>query len=549
MSWFLALSVRSKMIWSFGIIIFLNIVISIASTYSYLNTIDKSERTNIIFSLAHTKTINTMNALFALDDHVRELLAKENMNYTKDDINKFNLKLDELAKDLIAKADLIREDSLGHLPPPIEYTNVVLALKKEVRLFIDCVKLKTMPTFLQSNVKGIYTYLNDSQLYYDRSVDYIKRTIKMQGDKAILFAQDGAKYTYLYLIVGINILSTLLCLVIAKILTTYITKQLKKQIEYLSYMESGNFSFKVDNPYNDDFGVAIAALNKTKNSLVFVIANMQTSAKKNEQSLFALRDLMSDVDVNAQNIQGQSLTVATASEEMLSTTTDIARNCELASDESNHSQDITNEGVSKVRHTISSIREQSSETKENAKIIANLAQHSADISSIVSTIEDIAAQTNLLALNAAIEAARAGEAGRGFAVVADEVRALAMRTATSTKEISSKVSNIQEMAQNATNSMNKSADMMNNLSDEASDVENILQDITNAVSDVNMQITQIAAASEEQTAATSEITQNIQGVTNKTEDIALRIKESNDLIQNSITVLNEVKEEIAFFKI
>jgi methyl-accepting chemotaxis protein/hemerythrin len=149
----------------------------------------------------------------------------------------------------------------------------------------------------------------------------------------------------------------------------------------------------------------------------------------------------------------------------------------------------------------------------SSKTVEGLGQRSDQIGAIVNTIQDIADQTNLLALNAAIEAARAGEQGRGFAVVADEVRALAERTTKATKEIAAMIKAIQNETQSAVNSMSEGVDEVKRGTVETTRSGEALEDILNKINELSMQISQVATAAEEQTATTQEITTNIQMIT------------------------------------
>ena len=202
-----------------------------------------------------------------------------------------------------------------------------------------------------------------------------------------------------------------------------------------------------------------------------------------------------------------------------------------------------------VELAMKNIRQQSEHTKDNATKIENLARQSREIGSIVSTIDDIAAQTNLLALNAAIEAARAGEAGRGFAVVADEVRALASRTSQSTQEISKMVKNIQDEATMATDSINVSVENMDKVAEDAQNIVQILNNITEHVNDVNTQITQIATAAEEQTAATSEISTHMQNVTTVAADMSADADNQYHAMTEATQDLQELEKALAYFKV
>ena len=196
------------------------------------------------------------------------------------------------------------------------------------------------------------------------------------------------------------------------------------------------------------------------------------------------------------------MTVAAASDEMVSTTQDIAKNCEHASAAADESAKATETSVAKIQNVIDKINEQVIKSRSDAQLVQKLSDQAQKIGSIVQTIDDIAAQTNLLALNAAIEAARAGEAGKGFAVVADEVRALASRTSNSTQEITNMVQKVQVDAGQADEAKQISTKVMDSLENESGEIEEILNTLTTKVNEVTGQITQIATAAEQQTVAT-----------------------------------------------
>ena len=205
--------------------------------------------------------------------------------------------------------------------------------------------------------------------------------------------------------------------------------------------------------------------------------------------------------------------------------------------------------MEKVQRTIEGIQNQVIKSKEDANNVQSLVDQAQKIGTIVQTIDDIASQTNLLALNAAIEAARAVEAGKGFAVVADEVRALASRTSSSTSEITKMVSQIQENANTANESMQSSVQNMDNLAVETSTIESLLNDITDQVSSVNAQITQIATAAEQQTTATSEISTNMQDITHSSESLSNDCAQAKQEVDNSVKLLRNLLDTLSRIKI
>jgi len=200
---------------------------------------------------------------------------------------------------------------------------------------------------------------------------------------------------------------------------------------------------------------------------------------------------------------------ATAITEMTATIAEVARNAATAAESAQNVDSESQEGLSIVNTTIASISDLAIDVNNASEVIHQLDKDSEEISVVLDVIRGVAEQTNLLALNAAIEAARAGEQGRGFAVVADEVRTLASRTQKSTEEINSMIEKIQHGTRNAVNVMEKSRDQAKCSVETASKAGESLESIVKAISTINSMNTQIASAAEEQGAVSNEINENI----------------------------------------
>ncbi|MCY9875863.1 methyl-accepting chemotaxis protein [Vibrio natriegens] len=241
--------------------------------------------------------------------------------------------------------------------------------------------------------------------------------------------------------------------------------------------------------------------------------------------------------------------VATAVNEMAAATQEIAGNAESTA---SHSEEVVGacaHGSSQVSQTQSSIQNLAKEVQVATDVIQDLEAHGNSINTILSTIQDIAEQTNLLALNAAIEAARAGEQGRGFAVVADEVRVLSQRTHASTKEIQETIEMLQGTTKKAVGIMGDSRLLADTSVDDANSAAASLTQIHSAVEQINDMATQIASAAEEQASVTTEITRNTEGIRDVSNELSAEAHQAAEQAAYLSELSHELEQEIKRFKL
>lgn len=282
----------------------------------------------------------------------------------------------------------------------------------------------------------------------------------------------------------------------------------------------GDLTHRLEEGRKDEFGELSHWFNRFVDNIHAIISQVAGNIGQLSAAANQLHSTAEQIATAAEEVACQSVTVATASEEMSATSHDISLNCSLASEISSRANATASGGATVVQETLEGMHKIAERVQESARTVENLGARSDQIGAIVGTIEDIADQTNLLALNAAIEAARAGEQGRGFAVVADEVRALADRTTKATKEIGEMIKAIQGETTGAVNSMENGVREVERGMDSSRKSGDALQQIVDAINDVSMQVHQIATAAEEQTAVTGEISSNIHQITDVVHDTA-----------------------------
>ncbi len=276
----------------------------------------------------------------------------------------------------------------------------------------------------------------------------------------------------------------------------------------------------------DELGDLTAAMNKMSASLRELIQSIAGTA---EHVASASEELSSSATLQAQGAEtqkDQTIQVATAMQEMSSTVLQVSENSTKAAEASRTAAETARKGGGIVDETLAKMRAIAESVSSTAKKVEELGKSSDQIGHIIGVINDIADQTNLLALNAAIEAARAGEQGRGFAVVADEVRKLAERTTTATKEIAKMIQTVQNETKVAVAAMEEGRKQVDEGVQTTAQAGESLKEIIHTSENVGGMITQIATAAVEQSSATEEINQNM-------ESIAKLVKEATDGAQHS----------------
>ncbi len=311
----------------------------------------------------------------------------------------------------------------------------------------------------------------------------------------------------------------------------------------------GDLSTKIVIYARDEIGDLGRAINRMLEAMHDMVSSIRDTAAQVASASTQLYATSEQIATGAEEVAAQAGTVATASEEMACTSSEIAKNCLMAVESSKQAGDSASAGSLVVQDTVQEMNRIADRVKESAQTVESLGARSDQIGEIVGTIEDIADQTNLLALNAAIEAARAGEQGRGFAVVADEVRALAERTTKATKEIGAMIKAIQMETKGAVASMEEGVREVEKGTVDAAKSGEALREILEQANTVTMQINQIATAAEQQTATTNEITNNIQQITDVVQETAKGSQESASAASQLSQLAEQLQQLVDRFKL
>jgi methyl-accepting chemotaxis protein len=315
-----------------------------------------------------------------------------------------------------------------------------------------------------------------------------------------------------FILIASLFFATFLGVLIASAIRKFLAP-LKDTAAILELIASGDLTMRPVVTRGDEIGTMqracqhmVARLNETLRSTAENAGQVAAAARQ-------MRTTSEQMATGAEEVAEQTMTVATAGEEMAATSHDIARSCLMAAEGSQQANETAQDGARVVKSTVAVMVRIAERVKTSADTVASLGARSEQVGTIIGTIEDIADQTNLLALNAAIEAARAGEQGRGFAVVADEVRALAERTTRATREIDEMIKAIQKDTRQAVDAMVEGVAEVETGTGEATRSGEALENILDKINAVTMQVNQIATAAEEQTSTTNEISSNMQQIT------------------------------------
>ncbi|MCP3666586.1 MAG: HAMP domain-containing protein [Gammaproteobacteria bacterium] len=350
--------------------------------------------------------------------------------------------------------------------------------------------------------------------------------------------------------IGLNVVLLIVGLiVISYAIRRLVATPLKEATKTIQAIENeSDLSRRIPIRSGDELGAMAQATNRMLDKFSQIIKQLHNSTKQLAEQSQALSTTTEQSTDGVRRQQIETEQVSTAMTEMEQTARDVASNAANTAHTTNEANQQAKAGSAQVTTTIDTINQLAKEVTQSAAIISKLEQESEGISKVVEVISNIAEQTNLLALNAAIEAARAGEQGRGFAVVADEVRTLATRTHDATQEIQSMVENLQNESRGAVKAMDQSRERAESSVTDAAHAGEVLEQITTAVATIFQMNEQIATAATEQSAVASEMSESVVRISDVTHETAQTSTEVAATSDQLAALAQELKHLVDQFK-
>ncbi|WED20537.1 methyl-accepting chemotaxis protein [Vibrio sp. JC009] len=335
------------------------------------------------------------------------------------------------------------------------------------------------------------------------------------------------------------------------ILSKLVINPIQKVADAMSEIAQGggDLTSRLNIQSNDEVGVLASGFDRFISNLHGLVSRIVSSAQELSQ---CAEQIKSNADNNAVATQQQLSEieqVATALNQMASATQEVSNNANTTADKTASCNDLAIAGNGSVQKTVAEIHNLGEDISATSTTISELKDKSEHINTVLEVIKGIAEQTNLLALNAAIEAARAGEQGRGFAVVADEVRALAQRTQVSTQEIEGIIKDLQVSSEGANKQMHTTRDTLTKTVDESAQAIQSLEDIITDIRQINDMNTQVATATEQQNAVAGEVSEKVVAINNITTSVTDNAAQVGELSIKLESLSDSIQADLSKFKL
>jgi methyl-accepting chemotaxis protein len=375
-------------------------------------------------------------------------------------------------------------------------------------------------------------------------------TLENRARKDLVKEQSAMESRVRFMVVIIALAGMVIGMGIAQLIARSVSGAIARMLGLIQEIADNNLAMadmKVVS--EDDLGKADAALNRMKNNLRGIILSIAGTASHVASASEEISSSATQQAQSAETQKDQTMQVATSMQEMSSTVVSVSDSCNKAAEAARQAADTARLGGSIVDGTLTKMRLIAESVGATAKKMEELGKSSDQIGRIIGVIDDIADQTNLLALNAAIEAARAGEQGRGFAVVADEVRKLAERTTTATKEIAQMIKNIQDETKIAVGAMESGTKQVEEGVSSTAKAGDSLRAIIQMSEEVGGMITEIATAATQQSSTTEQVNHNIEQIAKLVKESAIGAQQSATACQDLSSLALDLQTMVGKFKL
>ena len=535
------LKIKVKLLIGFGIVNLLTVVVSLTALYSMkslsgnidnlLGTrIPQLQRVASVTEGLYASALHYDEAAYGNNAEItgKELeAASKNLKSAKEEMAKLKASLNG------GKGQALLENIVAKRAPYSEGRDRLIALLKEGKQ-PEAIDQLTVVRPARDGYLAALKELNS----------YVQERAKEDG-----ISTGNRSKTAGMVIIGLTLAALISAVLVTIWIISSILGPLNAAVETANRIADRDLTVQIEAGNATETGQLMSAMRNMVQNLREIMQQTMNISASIDSASSLLNTTSGNIAAGTGEIFSQASTVATASEEMSSTSSDIARSCSLAAESSQRTSASAQNAVDVVRGTIAGMGKISERVQQTATTIDALGTRSEQIGEIVGTIQDIADQTNLLALNAAIEAARAGEQGRGFAVVADEVRALAERTTKATREIGEMIKAIQRETKDAVHAMEEGVSEVEKGVASSQMSGEVLEQILDQVNEGTMQINQVATAAEEQTATTSEITSNIHRITEVVQRTARGAQESADAAAQLAGLSAELRGQVKQFRL
>jgi methyl-accepting chemotaxis protein len=536
------LSIRTRLLAGFGIVMFLSALLAVIALFS-IRTINgdidrivndrwpKTVQANNIIDNINVVARALRNAIILEDDQlVQQELDRipEAIRIVTDNIDKLEKTVSsdkgkQLLNDLKEKKVVYRDDLTKAMQLIKE------GKKKEAGLYL------------------VHTLRKTQSAYFAATAELIKYQSQLM-DESGKDAASNAKQAQKLIIVLI-LLAMVFAVGVSLFVVRSISGALSEGVDVANRLATGDLTASVTIRSTDEIGTLMTAMDNMVKSLRLLIGKIKYAADNMASGSEQLSTSAEEISRGMNEQTSRSTQIATAAEQMSQTVVDVAKNTSNIAQISTQAFDHAKDGEGVVKRSVDEVQAIASTVAESSQVMKRLGESSGQIGDIVGVINDIADQTNLLALNAAIEAARAGEQGRGFAVVADEVRKLAERTTQATSQINSMISSIQSEVAHAGVAMNNATLRVESGVEFSRKTGDSLRNIVSSVNTLQSMVQQIASATEEMSSVSETISSDIHGIAAGSKEISAGSGQIAQASSDLARLATELQSVVRQFKV